>query len=105
MQVVYAGRVCHCVPDFVLYVNIFLVLYYLPYTTLKYVILVNIINNENLDCFSSLTTGKVSRLMICLETVKLMEYGIKEIDRELFEIEVEHFESSILFKIVVKQGD
>ena len=34
-----------------------------------------------------------------------MEYGIREIDRELFEIEVEHFESSILFKIVVKQAD
>ena len=44
------------------------------------------------------TTGKVSRLTICLETVKLMEYGIKEIDRELFGIEVEHFESSILFQ-------
>ena len=67
-------------------------------------ILVNIINNENLNHFSSLTTGKVNRL-ICLETVKLMEYGIKEIDRELFEIEVEHFKSSILFKIVVKQAD
>ena len=64
-------------------------------------ILVNIINNENLNRFSSLTTGKVSGLTICLETVKLMEYGIKEIDRELFEIEGEHFESSILFKIVV----
>ena len=64
--------------------------------------LVNIVNNENLNCFSSLTTGKVSRLTICLETVKLMEYGIKEIDRELFEIEAEHFESLILFKIVVK---
>ena len=34
-----------------------------------------------------------------------MEYGIKEIDRELFEIEAEHFEGSILFKIVVKQAD
>ena len=64
--------------------------------------LVNIVNNENLNCFSSLTTGKVSRLTICVETVKLMEYGIKEIDRELFEIEAEHFESLILFKIVVK---
>ena len=65
-------------------------------------ILVNIINNENLNLFSSLTTGKVSGLMLCLKTVKLMEYGIKEIDTELFEIEPEHFESSILFKIVVK---
>ena len=61
--------------------------------------------NENLNRFYSLTTGKVSGLTICLETVKLMEYGIKEIDRELFEIEVEHFESSILFKIVVKWAD
>ena len=43
--------------------------------------------------------------MICLETVKLMEYGIKEIDRELFELEAEHFESSVLSKIVVKQVD
>ena len=68
-------------------------------------ILVNIINNENLNRFSSLTTGKVSGLTICLETVKLMEYGIKEIDRELIEIEVEHFKSSILFKIVVKRVD
>ena len=68
-------------------------------------ILVNIINNENLNRFSSLTTGKVSRLTICLETVKLMEYGIKEIDRKLFETETEHFESSVLFKIVVKQAD
>ena len=49
-------------------------------------------------------TGKVSRLTICLETVKLMEYGIKEINRELFEIEAKQFESSILFKIVVKQA-
>ena len=56
-------------------------------------ILVNIINNENFHCFSSLTTGKVSRLTICLETVELMEYGIKEIDRELFEIKAEYFES------------
>ena len=32
----------------------------LCYTTLKYVILVGIINNENLSQFSSLTTGKVS---------------------------------------------
>ena len=56
-------------------------------------ILVNIINNENLNRFSSLTTGKVSRLTICLETVKLMEYEIKEIDRELFEIEAEDFKS------------
>ena len=47
----------------------------LTYTTLKYVILVNIINNENLSCFfSSLTTGKVSGLTM-LETAKLMEYG------------------------------
>ena len=68
-------------------------------------ILINIINNENLNRFSSLTTGKVSRLTICLETVKLMEYGIKEIDRELFEIEAEHFESLILFKTVVKRAD
>ena len=68
-------------------------------------ILVNIINNENLNRFSSLTTGKVSGLTICLETVKLMEYGIKEIDRELFEIEVEHFENSILFTIVLKCVD
>ena len=99
----YADRACHGVCDYVLYINIFLVMYIIsPYTTLKYVILVNIINNENLNRFSSLTTGKVSGLTICLETVKLMEYGIKEIDRELFEIEVEHFESSILFKIVVK---
>ena len=68
-------------------------------------ILVNIINNENLNCFSSLTTGKVSGLTVCLETVKMVEYGIKEINRELFEIKAEHFESSILFKIVVKQAD
>ena len=68
-------------------------------------ILVSIINNENLNHFSSLTTGKVSRLTVCLETVKLMEYGIKEIDIELFEIEAEHFKSSILFKIKVKQVD
>ena len=68
-------------------------------------VLFNIINNGNLNCFSSLTTGKVSGLMICLETVKLMEYGIKEINREVFEIEVESFESSILFKIAVKQAD
>ena len=67
-------------------------------------ILVNIVNNENLNRFSSLTTGNISGLTICLETVKLMEYGIKEINRELFEIEAEHFESSILFKIVVKQA-
>ena len=63
------------------------------------------INNENLNRFSPLTTGKISRLTICLETVKLMEYGIKEIDRELFENEAKHFESSILFKIVVKRAD
>ena len=101
---VYADCVHHHVHDYVLYVNIFLVFFIiLPYTTLKYVILVNIINNENLNRFSSLTTGKVSRLMVYLETVKLMEYGIKEIDRKLFEIDAEHFESSILFKIVVKQ--
>ena len=68
-------------------------------------ILVNIINNENLNRFPSLTTGKVSGLTLCLETVKLMECEIKEIDRELFEIEAEHFESSILFKIVVKRVD
>ena len=55
-------------------------------------ILVNIINNENLNRFSSLTTGKVSGLAICLETVKLIKYGIKEIDRELLEIEMEHFQ-------------
>ena len=67
--------------------------------------LFNIVNNENLNCFSSLTTGKVSRLTICVEIVKLMEYGIKEIDRELFEIEAEHFESLILFKIVVKRAN
>ena len=67
-------------------------------------ILVNIINNENLNHFSSLTTGKVSGLTVCLETVKLVEYGIMEIDRELFEIEVEHFKSSILFKIAVKRA-
>ena len=79
-------------------------LYYLVlcYNTRKYVILVNIINNENLNRFSSLTTGNVSGLTICLETVKLMKYGIKEIDRELFEVKVAHFESSILFKFVVK---
>ena len=53
--------------------------------------------------FSS--TGKVSILTICLETVKLMEYGIKEINRELFVIEAEHFKSSILFEIVVKRAD
>ena len=53
--------------------------------------------------FFSLTTDKVSGLTICLKTVKLMEYEIKDIvDRELFEIEAEHFESSILFKIVLK---
>ena len=68
-------------------------------------ILVNILNNENLNCFSSSTTGKVSGLTICLETVKLMKYGMKEIDRELFEIKAEHFKSSILFKIVVKLAD
>ena len=67
--------------------------------------ILNIINNENLNCFSSLTTGKEDGFTVCLETVKLMEYGIKEIDRELFEIEAEHFESSILFKIVVKRAD
>ena len=50
----------------------------------------DIINTENLNRFSSLTTRKVSGLMICLETVKLMEYEIKGIDRELFEIEAEH---------------
>ena len=62
---VYADHVCHRVHDYVLYVNIFLVLYcltlyyiILPYTTLKYVILVNIINNENLNPLSFLTTGK-----------------------------------------------
>ena len=65
-------------------------------------ILVNIINTENFNRFFSLTTGEVRGFTICLETVKLLEYGIKEIDRELFEIEAEHFESSILFKIVVK---
>ena len=68
-------------------------------------ILVNIINNENLNHFSSLTIDKVGGFIICLETVKLMEYGIKEIDRKLREIKEEHFESSILFKIVVKQAD
>ena len=62
----------------------------------EYVILLNIINNENLNRFSSLTTSYVSGL------IKLMEYGIKEINRELFEIEAEHFGRSILFKIVVK---
>ena len=46
-------------------------------------ILINIISNENLNRFSSLTNVKVSGLTICLETVKLIEYGIKEIDREL----------------------
>ena len=71
----------------------------------KYVILVNIINNENLNHVSPLTTGKVSKLTICLEIVKLMEYGIKEINRELFEIEAEHFKSSILSKIVVRRAD
>ena len=45
----------------------------------------------------------VNGLTICLETVKLTEYEIKEIDRELFEIEAEHFKSSILFKIVSEQ--
>ena len=65
-------------------------------------ILVNIINNENFNRFSSLTTGKVNRLTICLETVKLMEHGI---NRELLEIEVEHLQSSILFKIVMKRAD
>ena len=40
-------------------------------------IIVNIINNENVNHFSL----------------------------ELFEIEAEHFENSILFKIVVKQAD
>ena len=68
-------------------------------------ILVNIINNEDRNRFSYLTTGKVSGLTIYLDTVKLMGYGIKEIDRGLFEIEAEHFESSILFKIVVKRAD
>ena len=68
-------------------------------------ILINIISNENLNRFSSLTNVKVSGLTICLETVKLIEYGIKEINRELFEIQVEDFKSSILLKIVVKQAD
>ena len=68
-------------------------------------IFVNIINNENLYGFSSLTTGKVSALTICLETVNLMEYGIKKIDTGLFEIEADHFKSSILFKTVVKRAD
>ena len=67
--------------------------------------LANIINNENLNHFSTLTNGKVSRLTICLGTVMLMEYRIKEIDRKLFEIKAEHFESSILFKNVVKQAN
>ena len=40
----------------------------------------------------------------CLEAVKLMEYRIKEIHRQLFEIKAKHFESSILFKFVVKQA-
>ena len=102
---VYVDRVRHRVRDYVHYVNIFLVLYILPYTILKFVILVNIINNENLNRFSSFTTGKVSGLTISLETVKLMEYGIKEIDRQSFEIAAEHFDSSILFKIVAKQAD
>ena len=68
-------------------------------------ILINIISNENLNRFSSLSNVKVSRLTICLETVKLIEYGIKEINRELFEIQVEDFKSSILLKVVVKQAD
>ena len=102
---IYADCVCHCVCDYVLYVNIFPVLYYLTLYYIKICDLVNIINNENLNCFSSLTTAKVSGLIICLETVKLMEYGIKKINRELFEIKAEHFESSILFKIVVKRAD
>ena len=68
-------------------------------------ILVNIINNENLNRFSSLTTGKVTGITICLETVKLMEYGIKEIDTELFEIEAEHFKNSVLIKIAVNRAD
>ena len=68
-------------------------------------ILVDTINNENLNRFSSLTMGKVSGLTVCLETVKVMEYGIKEINRELFEIKAEHFESSILLKTVVKRAD
>ena len=70
-------------------------------------ILVNIKSNENVNRFSSLTTGKVSGITICLETVKLMEYGIKEIDRELFKTEAEHFDfaSSILFKILVRRAD
>ena len=102
----YADRACHGVRDYVLYINIFLVMYIIsPYTTLKYVILVNIMNNENLNCFSSLTTGKVRGLTICLETLKLMDYGIKEIDRELFEIKAEHLKSSILLKIVVKRAN
>ena len=49
--------------------------------------------------------GKWTHDMSHLGTVRLMEYGIKEINRELFEIEAEHFESSILFKIVVKRVD
>ena len=55
---VYADHVRHRVCDYVLDVNIFLCCIILPYTTLKYVILVNIINNENPNHFSSLTTGK-----------------------------------------------
>ena len=61
--------------------------------------------NENLNRFYFLTTGKVSGLTICRETVKLIEYGIKEINRELFEIKAEHFQKSVLFKIVVKWAD
>ena len=68
-------------------------------------ILANIINNENLNRFSSLTTDKVSGLAICLETAKLMEYGIKETNNKLSETKVEHLESSILSKSVVKRAD
>ena len=39
--------------------------------------------------------GNVSGLMVCLETVKLMEYGIKEIIRELFEIKAEHLSGAL----------
>ena len=72
-QIVVMPPPCACMVMYLLYVNIFLLLYYLlilSYTKLKYVILVNTINNENLNHFSSLTTAYVSRLTICLETVK-----------------------------------
>ena len=43
--------------------------------------------------------------MIWLETVKLMEYRIKEIDRELFEMKRSTSKVQFLFKIVLKRAE